>query len=113
MLLGYDGGQMALLSCAVRTNIPHEARIFGTEGSIHIPNFWHTTTATLRAAGKEPERIEIPFKRNGYENEAIEVMRCLREGKLESDIVPLTESLSIIETMDALRMQWGLKYPME
>ena len=113
MLLGYDGGQMALLSCAVRTSIPHETLILGTEGSIHIPNFWHATTATLRAAGKEPEPIEMPFKCNGYENEAIEVMRCLREGKLESDIMPLDESLSIMETMDKLRAQWGLKYPME
>ena len=113
MLLGYDAGQIALLSCAVRTNTPQEARIMGTEGSIYIPNFWYATSATLHAAGKSPEHIEMPFKGNGYENEAIEVMRCLREGKLESDIVPLAESLSIMETMDALRAQWGLKYPME
>ncbi len=85
----------------------------GTDGSIFIPNFWHATTATLHAAGKEPEQIEIPFKGNGYENEAMEVMRCLREGKLESDVVPLSESLSVVETMDSLRAQWGLKYPME
>lgn len=113
MLLGYDAGQMALLSCAVRTSIPEEARIMGTEGSIQIPNFWHSTSATLHAAGKEPEHVEMPFKANGYENEAIEVMRCLREGKLESDVMPLAESLSIMETMDTLRAQWGLKYPME
>ena len=55
----------------------------------------------------------MPFKGNGYEYEAIEVMQCLREGKLESDIVPPAESLSIAETMVKLRTQWGLKYPME
>lgn len=113
MLLGYDTGQMALLSCAIRTTTPQEARIMGTDGSIFIPNFWHATSATLHATGKEPEQIEMPFKGNGYENEAMEVMRCLREGKLESDVVPLSESLSIMETMDSLRAQWGLKYPME
>ncbi len=85
----------------------------GTEGSILIPGFWHCTSATLNAAGKDPEHVEIPFKGNGYENEAIEVMHCLREGKQESDVVPLAESLSRMETMDALRLQWGLKYPME
>ncbi len=113
ILLGYDEGQIALLHCAIRTGTPQEARIMGTDGSIHIPGFWHSTSATLNAAGKEPERVEMPFKGNGYENEAIEVMRCLREGKLESDIVPLAESLSIMETMDSVRAQWGLKYPME
>ncbi|MFC1714337.1 Gfo/Idh/MocA family protein [Candidatus Poribacteria bacterium] len=113
MLLGYDDGQIAILNCAIRTSTPQDARIMGTDGSIYIPSFWHATSATLNAAGKKPEHIEMLFKGNGYENEAVEVMRCLREGKLESDIVPLAESVSIMETMDALRAQWGLKYPME
>ena len=113
MVLGYDTGQLALLSCAIRTSTPQEARIMGTEGSIHIPNFWHSTSATLHVSGKEPETIELPFGGNGYEYEAIEVMQCLREGKLESDTMPLDESLSIAETMEAIRAQWGLKYPME
>jgi predicted dehydrogenase len=113
ILLGYDSGQLAMLSCAVRTSTPQDARIMGTEGSIHIPGFWHTTSATLYASGKNAERIEMPFEGNGYNYEAAEVMRCLRGGKLESDITPLDESLSIIETMDKVRAQWGLKYPME
>lgn len=113
MLLGYDAGQLALLSCAIRTNVPQDAKILGTEGSIHIPDFWHATSATLHAAGKDAQRVEMPFVGNGYNYEAAEVSACLREGKLESDIMPLNESLSIMETMDKIRAQWGLKYPME
>ena len=113
MLFGYDEGQIALLSCAVRTNTPQEARIMGTDGSIYMPNFWHGTKATLQTNGKEPENVEFPFEGNGYEYEAMEVMKCIREGKLESDIMPLSESLSIMETMDSLRARWGLKYPMD
>jgi len=113
MLLGYDKGQMALLSCSIRTTTPHEARIMGTDGSIFIPGFWQATGATLHASGKEPEPIEMPFEGGGFEFEAMEVMRCLRDGKLESDVLPLSESLSMMETMDSLRAQWGLKYPME
>ncbi|MCX6047763.1 MAG: gfo/Idh/MocA family oxidoreductase, partial [Chloroflexi bacterium] len=33
--------------------------------------------------------------------------------KLESAIMPLDESLSIMQTMDAIRAQWNMKYPME
>lgn len=113
MLLGYDAGQLAVLFCAVRTNTPQNARILGTDGSIYIPNFWHPNSMTLNASGKDAEQIEIPFDGNGYNYEAAEVMRCLREGKVESDIMPLDESLSIIKTMDEIREQWGLKYPME
>ena len=111
ILLGYDKGQVAHISCALRTSTPQEARIMGAKGTINIPGFWKATSATLKVAGKPLEQIEMPFKGNGYENEAIEVMKCLREGKLESDIMPLDESLSIIETMDTVRAQCGLEYP--
>ena len=111
ILLGYDAGQIANLFCAIRTETLKEARIIGTKGSIHIPEFWQATSATLIRTGKEPVHIEIPFESNGYENQAIEVIRCLREGKLESDVMPLDESLSIMKTMDTIRFQWGLRYP--
>ena len=113
ILLGYDAGQIANLTCAIRTSTPQDARIMGTEGSIHISGFWHARSATLYASGKEPQQIELPFEGNGYNYEAVEVMNCLQAGKLESDVIPLNESLSIIETMDKIRAQWELKYPME
>ncbi len=111
ILLGYDAGQIANLFCAIRTETLKEARIIGTKGSIHIPEFWQATSATLIRTGRYPVHIEIPFKSNGFENQVIEVINCLREGKLESDVMPLNESLSIMKTMDTIRFQWGLKYP--
>ena len=111
ILLGYDTGQIANLFCAIRTETPKEARIIGTKGSIHIPRFWEATSATLAVNGKEPVHIEIPFKENGFEYQTIEVVKCLQEGKLESDVMPLDESLSIVQTMDTIRDQWGLEYP--
>ena len=111
ILLGYNSGQIANLSCAIRTETPKEARIIGTKGSIHIPRFWEATSAALKVNGKEPVHIEIPFKENGFEYQTIEAVKCLREGKLESDVMPLDESLSIVKTMDTIRGQWGLEYP--
>ena len=63
--------------------------------------------------GAEPEIIDLPIEGNGYHYEADEVARCLAAGKTESDIMPLAETVEIAQTMDALRAQWGLKYPME
>jgi hypothetical protein len=40
-------------------------------------------------------------------------MRCLREGKTESDVMPLDETLALMRTLDTLRAQWGLRYPGE
>ena len=111
ILLGYDAGQIASLSCAITTRTSQDARIFGTTGAIHIPNFSRATSATLEVLGKEPLQIEIPFTDNGFEYQVLEVINCLRAGKLESDAMPLDESLSIIKTMDVARAQWGLEYP--
>ena len=40
-------------------------------------------------------------------------MDLIRTGKRDSEVMPLAESLTIMETMDTLREQWGQKYPME
>jgi dihydrodiol dehydrogenase / D-xylose 1-dehydrogenase (NADP) len=37
----------------------------------------------------------------------------VRDGLTESPILPLSETLQIMRTMDTLRSQWGLKYPTE
>jgi predicted dehydrogenase len=47
-----------------------------------------------------------PLVGNGYNYEAAEVVRCLQNGELESKIMPLDETLKIMETMDWLRSQW-------
>lgn len=113
MALLYDAGRIAVLSTGVRVNTPHEAYILGTDGKIKIPEpWWKPATMTLTAGGKT-EEIELPFESNGYQFEAQEVARCIRAGKTESEIMPLDETLAIMGTMDELRAQWGLKYPME
>jgi hypothetical protein len=61
-------------------------------------------------------RPEKPLENTGtfgYHHEAAEVMECLRQGKTESATMPLDESVSIAETLDQVRAQIGVKYPME
>jgi predicted dehydrogenase len=114
IVLGYPQGQLAVLHSAIRTRTPNEATIIGTEGWIYIhPRFWVPTTLTVDRPDQEPETREIPFEGNGYQYEADEVHRCIAAGKTESEIMPLDETLAIMETMDTIRAQWGLKYPME
>jgi predicted dehydrogenase len=49
----------------------------------------------------------------GYQFELEAVTRSLQAGKLEHDIMPLDETLAIMQTMDEIRQQWGLVYPSE
>jgi predicted dehydrogenase len=59
-----------------------------------------------RLHGRSAGTIRYPFEGNGYNYEAEEAMHCLRSGKLESPIMPLNETLEIMETMDTIRRQW-------
>jgi predicted dehydrogenase len=112
-ILKYAGGQLAVLSSAIRTQTPHQARIIGTEGIVEIdPDFHSTKSATLRAGGRT-EGVELPLEGNGFNYEAAEVGRCLREDALESQIMPLDETLGIVRIMDRIRGAWGLTYPSE
>lgn len=114
IILSYADGQMALLSSSLQADTPQEAQIIGTQGRIRIHSqWWHPTTFTLSLPGKNDETITVPTEGNGYNYEAAEVMSCLRAGKLESNLMPLDESLAIMKLLDQIRAQWGLKYPME
>jgi predicted dehydrogenase len=114
MVLRYGGGRLAVLSCGIRAAMPHEALVVGTErwARLHAP-FWSSQGLTLGKVADEEEVIELPFRENGYEFEAEHVMECLRAGRTESEVMPLAESLATLRVMDALRAEWGLRYPME
>ncbi len=110
----HANGQLALLEATLRANTFHEADIIGAWGRIRLHRSWwrgSDMTVTLDAGGEE--FLEFPFTGNGYQLEAAAFMECLRQGQLESKVMPLDETLSIMRTMDTLRAQWGMKYPME
>lgn len=114
IILSHAQGQLAVLSTAIRVDTAQEAILSGTRGRIRIHRpWWRPTMMTLSREGQEDDVLEFSLVGNGYQFEAAEVMRCLRAGKLESDLMSLDESLAIMKTMDAIRAQCGLKYPMD
>ncbi|SRR5450759_3370 len=114
ILLGYSQGRLAVLSCAVRTLTPQDGYVLGTDGWIrlHAPFGW-SGRLSLKSGSSKEQVIRCPIKGSGYAYEAIEVMRCMRQGSLESQVMPLDESLAVMQTLDQLRQQAGLRYPEE
>lgn len=112
-VFSYPSGAMASLYTTIQANTPWEATVMGSEGKIRVESpFWKPTRMTI-SAGDAEESVELPYEGNGYQFEAIEVGRCLDAGLLESPVMPHDETIGVMETMDALRGQWGLKYPSE
>jgi predicted dehydrogenase len=113
MTLEHDGAT-ALLYVSLRARRPPDMEILGERGRIRIeaPVFRPATLTIWDADGASTVQSH-PVDGSGYGGQLREVGAALREGRTESDIMPLDETLSIVRTMDAVRAQMGLRFPME
>jgi hypothetical protein len=102
---------LSSLECETR----QEAFISGTLGNIRIhKQCWKPQKMTfMETNGEEEETIEMPFKGNGFNYEAESFGNLFLEGKKESPIMSLSESLEIISQLDQIRKDWDLIYPMD
>jgi predicted dehydrogenase len=55
---------------------------------------------------RRSETTYVPFQGNGFSHEAAEVIRCLREGSIESPIMPWSDTLTVLRTSDKIRAAW-------
>ena len=110
ILLEHADGALANLYVSLRGKSSPDLTLIGDKGKIyaHAPIFC-PGKLTISMDGND-EIIELPFEPNGYQFEAMEVCRCLREDRTESAIMPLNETLQIMRTMDDIRSQIGLTY---
>ncbi|GAA2696834.1 Gfo/Idh/MocA family protein [Actinoplanes palleronii] len=111
VLLGWQSGAIAALTCSINGASRNAASITGTEGRIDIPpGFMVPRSFTLSRPDKAPETYEFDFPGSGYQFEAAEVQRCLAAGELESPLVTQTTTLEVMNLLDSIRDQVGVTY---
>ena len=88
--------------------------LVGTDGAIKLHAPWYAPAhLSITEPGKSERVIDTPIEGNGFGYQAAEAGACIRAGQLESAILPLEETRSIMRTLDQIRAQWGMKYPFE
>ncbi|MGY1728863.1 Gfo/Idh/MocA family protein [Geodermatophilus sp. SYSU D01062] len=111
LLLGWEDGRSATLTTSLRYPTPGQARVFGTGGWIDVlPRFHHPATIVLHRTGAEPEEITRPAEGVGYSHELAEVTRCLQEGRTESAVMPLADTLAVQEILGRAAEQLGVRH---
>jgi predicted dehydrogenase len=106
MLFGYASGAQAVLTCTSSAKSPTRGAIVGTDARIELDgDFYAPTSFTLISRKGERTYFDSQVEGKGLWHEAEAVARCLREGLLESPLMPLDESVSIMQTMDAVLAQ--------
>jgi predicted dehydrogenase len=118
--LGYDSGAVASLTTTMTAWSPRTASIATDRGRIDLPApFHHPTTVTWTPHASDPDlglpddpqEISEGLIGTGLAHEALEVVRCLRTGEIESPLVPLDETVELLALMDRIRAEIGVRYP--
>ncbi|MEE6260236.1 Gfo/Idh/MocA family protein [Plantactinospora sonchi] len=112
MLFGYPDGGLATLTCSIGADTPWTAAVCGSAGRIELGRgFFRPSTFRVYRDGVEPRIVDVPYDGEGFVHEAVEVMRCLREGRTESPLVTLADTMAVLRIMDAVRSRIGVRYP--
>ena len=111
MVLTYGEGQLALLDSTLRAQTDTTAVIQGETGQIKIHSRFHEAKGLTLRRG---DQMATPFVFNretfGYDYEAAHVMQCLAEGRTESPLWSLNDSLNLMDLLDAVRAETGIVY---
>lgn len=101
MIFGYESGAQALLTCTTLARSSTRACVTGTEARVEIDSDFYAPTS-FRHITRSGEVTEYNFDvaPRGLRFQAIEVARCLDEGLKESPLMPLDETISVMQTME-------------
>ncbi|TFD52939.1 Gfo/Idh/MocA family oxidoreductase [Cryobacterium frigoriphilum] len=112
----YPGGAIASTLSASDTLGPNTAVILGTLGRIEIDAVWYAPT-TFRVYSASNDLLETfvtgHLSGRGMYFEAQEAERLIRAGQVSSAVMPAEETVAIMQSLDAVRAQIGLRYPGE
>ncbi len=108
----YPGGAIATITSALNVAKPASAYIYGSKGYVYVPCFYGAKEAYVYI-GDEERHIDAPSIGDGFEEEIYEACRCIREGRLQSDIHPMTDSIALLGQMDYIRSCHGIAYPFD
>ena len=117
--LRHAGGRFSQGMCSLRATTACHATVQGTDGCIDVSPPFYAAQQLRIARGTGPweetpvEVVDLPWRGSRYVAQVEEVHRCLRAGLAESPVMPLDETVALVGWMDAMRAQFGLRYPGE
>ena len=116
IVLSYANGSFAHLSTGLGEKKRAAMYLMGTKGRVSLQDELFFQARKAQAFDLDNEvlaSIDEPFLKNGYEYEAMEAVRCLQEGRTESELVPLDESIAVMRILNTCRANAGFKFPFE
>jgi predicted dehydrogenase len=113
-IFDYDNGAQAVITTTLITGTPCRATIAGTLGRIEIDRTFYNP-ANMRLVMRDGTTTEYPntYKGHGLREQAAELERMVRNGEIESPLLTHKMTIEIMQSLDEIRTQIGLRYPFE
>jgi hypothetical protein len=105
-----------LVNTTLFAKTPTTATIVGTEARIEIDGDFYAPSrvSLISRHGRRAEwDANVIRGHEGLCFQASALARLVAEGATESPLMPLSETLSILQTTDEIRRQVGVRYPTE
>ncbi|MCQ2207313.1 MAG: Gfo/Idh/MocA family oxidoreductase [Paludibacteraceae bacterium] len=110
----FADGKMATLNTSMLAHTDRMGVISGDGGCIIVDNINNPQHLTIEDKDfKIVAEYDAPKQISGYEYQVTAAIEAIRAGKIETPFMPHSETLRMMEMMDALRKEWGIKYPGE
>jgi predicted dehydrogenase len=115
IVFDYPDGQQALLNCALDTKGPNTAVVLGTEARLEIDETWYgpTTFRLIDNDDRVVEQFDGAVAGRGMQFQAAALEQLVADGAVAGDVLPPSESVAIMASLDEVRAQIGLRYPGE
>jgi len=117
VMLAYKDGRMASLFTTIYSLTDRRGMIYGTNGIIEVKNINNPEKILVYTMDNSglvlSKELTVPEQITGYEYEVLACKRALEEGRIECEEMPHAETIEIMEQMDTIRGQFGIKFPFE
>lgn len=112
-VMTHPGGAVSTTVSSSRAAGPNVAAIIGTEARIEIDPIWYAATSfrVIAPDGAVVEEYRTPVEGRGMQYEALAAERYIAQGRVDSELESLDETVAIMAALDEIRRQIGVVYP--
>ena len=112
--LTFEDGKMAVLHSNMLAQTDRQGVINGDKGYIEVQNINNCEEIRVFDLNRKiTARYQVPEQINGYEYEVLACRKAIEQGKTECEEMPHAETIRVMELLDQIREEWGMKFPCE
>ncbi|WP_299651288.1 Gfo/Idh/MocA family oxidoreductase [uncultured Jannaschia sp.] len=116
MTFRHAGGALSLLHCTLLGHTTCQAVLSGTDGMLTMPRKFYEPGSFILQAIDLTTRLVHDEAASGYAglcHEIAHIAECVAEGRSESPVLPLEQTIATLRSMDRVRERLGIVFDEE